>query len=183
MLKTIGIGMYLMASSSLWVNPEVTEVLQQDTTVGFNTVYKAGAATVLRSSLSYSQEEIDLLATNVYFEERTALTYGTITDEQAGQIVYVVLNRVKSKHFPDTVSDVIWQRKQFSWTHDGKSDTMRTKTARYKAYRITYKVLTGEIPNLVGDADHYINRAASRATWWRGMKFRGKYGNHWFYER
>ena len=56
------------------------------------------------------------LAQNIFFEARG--------EDLAGKaaVGVVTLNRVESKYYPDNVCDVVFQRKQFSWTHDGKSD-------------------------------------------------------------
>jgi hypothetical protein len=129
--------------------------------------------------ISYTKEDLDVMAQNLYFEERSY----KITDVAIAQIGYVVLNRVNKKHWPNTIKEVVWQRKQFSWTHDGKSDKMKNPKAKKRAYAIAKAVLEGTIPNLIGDADHYLNRNKSKAMWWRGMKFKGRHGDHWFYTR
>lgn len=68
----------------------------------------------------YQNEQFDkeliCLSKNVYFEARNQSIAGKMA------VIFVTLNRVKSNKFPNTVCDVVWQRKQFSWTHDGKSD-------------------------------------------------------------
>jgi spore germination cell wall hydrolase CwlJ-like protein len=56
------------------------------------------------------------LACNIYWEARTETLQGMMA------VVAVTLNRVASAKYPDTVREVVWQRKQFSWTHDGKVD-------------------------------------------------------------
>jgi len=56
------------------------------------------------------------LAMNMFYEARNESTLGQL------MVAEVTLNRVESNRYPDNVCDVVWQRKQFSWTHDGKSD-------------------------------------------------------------
>lgn len=53
---------------------------------------------------------------NVFFEARN--------QSEAGQeaVAWVTLNRVRSPKYPNTICEVVWQNKQFSWTHDGKAD-------------------------------------------------------------
>jgi len=46
---------------------------------------------------------------------------------------HVVRNRVESSRYPNTVCEVIWAPKQFSWTHDGKSDEPKDRPAFVKA--------------------------------------------------
>lgn len=144
-------------------------------TVGHNTV-------LLCKNVDMDAQDIELLATNIYFEERTRLANDTITDLEAAQMGFVVLNRVNNPFYPDTVGSVIYQRKQFSWTHDGKSDRMRVVHARTRAYQIATMIVYGTVENLVGDATHYLNKNVSKAQWWKSMEFRGKFGSHWFYK-
>jgi spore germination cell wall hydrolase CwlJ-like protein len=56
------------------------------------------------------------LALNMFFEARNEDNFGMYA------VGVVTMNRVLSDKYPDNVCDVVWQRKQFSWTHDGKSD-------------------------------------------------------------
>jgi len=56
------------------------------------------------------------LATNIFFEARGEHLVGKAA------IAEVTMNRVASLKYPDNVCDVVWQLKQFSWTHDGKHD-------------------------------------------------------------
>ena len=56
------------------------------------------------------------LQQNIYFEARNQSKVGMVA------VGWVTMNRVNSKRYPNTICDVVWQRKQFSWTHDGLSD-------------------------------------------------------------
>ena len=137
----------------------------------------------------YSDAELHYMAQNLYFEERSSIA----SDIDIAQIGYVVLNRVKKRHWPNTIKEVIWEKKwsskykkwvpMFSWTLDGLSDEMVDADARARSYYIAHMVLTRQIPNLVGDADHYLNKYKSKAVWWKTMEFKGRYGDHWFYTR
>ena len=78
-----------------------------------------------------TQEEVNCLAENIYFEARGESTPGRMA------VALVTLNRVKDNRFPDTVCGVVKQTKyypsgkidlhscQFSWYCDGKSDKVR----------------------------------------------------------
>ena len=61
------------------------------------------------------QQQINCGAQNAYFESQGEPDLGMVAVSQ------VVINRVKDKRWPNTVCEVVWQNKQFSWTHDGKS--------------------------------------------------------------
>ncbi len=138
-----------------------------------------GASPVYANELT----QLDALAQNIYFEQRTELANDTITDIDAAQVGYVVMNRVASKHFPNSIIEVVYQYKQFSWTHDGKSDVMANWHAQVRAYRIAAAVIFNMIPNEIGDADHYLNKRISKATWYINMDYRGDHSNHTFYKR
>ena len=56
------------------------------------------------------------LALNVFFEARTEPVMGQLA------VIEVTMNRVESRSYPDTVCEVVWDKKQFSWTHDGVHD-------------------------------------------------------------
>lgn len=81
---------------------------------------------VIASDLQSSQQ---CLAENIYFEARNQGAAGWLA------ITAVTFNRVESRHFPDTICEVVFQgpthlnsdmpvkhKCQFSWYCDGKSD-------------------------------------------------------------
>lgn len=82
-----------------------------------------------------SDKDRECLALNVYFESRG--------ESQIGQefVAWVTLNRVASGKFPNTVCGTVWEDKQFSWTHDGKSDKPKDKEAWAIAKAIAGEVL------------------------------------------
>lgn len=119
------------------------------------------------------------LAVAVYFEARGEGLAGKIG------VANVIMNRVSSVHFPDTVNGVIWQRKQFSFTHDGISE--RIPASNWKTfddcYEVAHNVFYGVWPDLTNGSDHYLRRAHSSATWYKNMQYNGELGNHSFYKR
>jgi spore germination cell wall hydrolase CwlJ-like protein len=82
-----------------------------------------------------SNEDRKCLALNVYFESRG--------ESKIGQefVAWVTLNRVTSGKFPNNVCDVVWEDKQFSWTHDGKSDKPKDQQAWAIAQQIADQVV------------------------------------------
>ena len=67
------------------------------------------------------------LACNIYWEARTETYEGRLA------VVAVTLNRVASPRYPDTIAEVVWQSRQFSWTHDGLVDRPRHQRSWAKA--------------------------------------------------
>jgi len=76
---------------------------------------------------SVSAGEDRCLALNIYFESRGESAQGQMA------VAHVTLNRVRSSRFPNSICDVVYQPRQFSWTHDGKSDQPKNKRAWKRA--------------------------------------------------
>lgn len=58
----------------------------------------------------------DCLSLNIYHEARAESTEGWLA------VAFVTLNRSLDYRFPDNICDVVYEPKQFSWTHDGLPD-------------------------------------------------------------
>lgn len=99
---------------------------------GYISIQQAEAKEFVKS---FSNKEIHCLQQNVYFEARNQSVLGQAS------VVWVTLNRVNSKKFPNTICGVVWQNKQFSWTHDGKSDKPKNSQAWEKAKQVSHAVL------------------------------------------
>ena len=103
---------------------------------------------MLLETISAFTITIGCLAQNIYFEARDQPTIGQMA------VAEVVMNRVHSPLFPDTVCEVIhegptykWKqdlpikhRCQFSWYCDGKSDTPKDQRAWTKSIAIAEEV-------------------------------------------
>jgi len=121
------------------------------------------------------------LALNMFFEARNEPLVGQ------QMVAEVTLNRVASKHYPNTVCEVVWQRKQFSWTHDGIHDDPTRMSYLDKLAWVEIK-LAAEI--ILSDPETYLSK--SKAThyhadyvkpyWASSMKYVGKVGTHMFYK-
>ena len=93
------------------------------------------------------QDEIKCLADNMYFETRNQPTKGKIS------IGLVTINRVKNKHFKNNICDVVWFKARdkrtkkmtahFSWTLDGKPDTIHNKPVYERIRHIAEAMLAG----------------------------------------
>ena len=65
---------------------------------------------------------------NIFFEARNQSRIGQVS------VAWVTLNRVDADRYPDTICAVVWQSKQFSWTHDGMSDTPSDNVLEQRAW-------------------------------------------------
>jgi spore germination cell wall hydrolase CwlJ-like protein len=121
------------------------------------------------------------LANAIYFEARGEVVRGQIA------VAQVVLNRVFSEHYPNTVCGVVYQDShrrlscQFTFACDGIPDSIRDPKAWERATRISHETLAGKLwlPE-IGKATHY--HAYWVRPWWvRTMTKLHKLGVHTFY--
>lgn len=75
-----------------------------------------------------TEEDRHCLQQNIFFEARNQSTLGQVA------VAWVTLNRVEDPRYPDTICGVVWQHKQFSWTHDGKADTPSDNVLEQRAW-------------------------------------------------
>jgi len=109
------------------------------------------------TTASVPPEDIDrvtCLAQNMWFEAR-----GSSVDDQLA-VAHVVLNRVADARYPDDVCEVVWQPKQFSWTHDGHSDRIRfanpiDRRVWKELVQVSMAAMAGRLPDPTGGATHY----------------------------
>lgn len=112
------------------------------------------------------------LATAIYFEARGEETLGQMA------VAQVVINRMVDDRYPDTVCDVVWEPKAFSFTHDGKSDKMKHAESRSKALQVAKSTLRGDGIGIT--STHYHTLSVS-PYWNQHYSVDGVVGNHVFY--
>ena len=112
------------------------------------------------------------IALAVYFEARSE----PIAIQQ--MVADVVLNRVEDKRYPNDVCAVVWEPKQFSWTHDGKSDIPRNRKAWVTAQAVARDSVEREQRF---QATHYLNQGVNR-QWEHAFAYMGAFGAFdWYY--
>lgn len=136
-------------------------------------------------SIDYERKKQDLycLAVNIYHEARG--------EPKAGQyaVAEVTLNRVKSKHYPNTICEVVhqkgWDKKRkryvsaFSWTELDYAINLNSKPWR-EAMSIARQVHEGEFkPRVKGALFYHANYV--KPKWARKKKVKAKIGKHIFY--
>lgn len=97
----------------------------------------------------------------------------------------VVLNRVHSNDFPNTICEVVYEGGetppcQFSWWCDGKSDRPRNRTQWRVALAAADDLLFNRSHDLTGGA-LFFHSTAVRSSWHRTRQRTAKIGNHIFY--
>jgi N-acetylmuramoyl-L-alanine amidase len=120
-------------------------------------------------------QELGCLAMNIYHEARGETVKGKLA------VAAVTMNRVKAKYYPDTVCEVVWQRKQFSWTGlKLKYHTVNDIRAWTNAIEIAQLFIDGGNWSGVGKATHYHTVAVS-PSWKDDDQLVAQVGNHLFY--
>lgn len=118
------------------------------------------------------------LATNIYFEARG--------ESKLGQkaVAWVTLNRVEDPKYPDTICDVVWDNKQFSWTHDGKSDVPTDKDAWLEAQLVAMQVLIDQQLNNDDPTEGSVmfHEASIKPYWRKEYEVTSRIDNHVFYK-
>lgn len=143
--------------------------LTVDGVVGPKTLKALGInASNTSSNSSYSESEIYLLAKVIYGEARG--------ESYTGQVAVgaVVLNRVKSSSFPNTISGVVYQPYAFTAVADGQINLVPNESAK-KAAR---DALNGWDPS--GGALYYYNPKTATSSWIFSRTTIVTIGNHVF---
>ena len=120
-----------------------------------------------------SAEEINCLAKNIYMEARSESIKGQIA------VALVTLNRVRSPRFHNTICEVVYAYKQFSWTlgkHKSVKEVEAWRTANIVAKGVLNKTLT--IP---GFKALYYHTRQIRPYWKHSKRVVTRIGNHIFY--
>ena len=118
--------------------------------LGMTASYNVLAGT---QSSSYTSSDLYLLAKTIYAEGRG--------EPYAGQVAIgaVILNRVKSSSFPNTISGVVYQKGAFTAVADGQINLSPDSTAMSAAQ----DAINGWDPT--GGAIYYYNPAIATSAW------------------
>ena len=120
------------------------------------------------NSSSYSDSDINLLARLIYGEARGESYVGQVA------VGAVVMNRIKSSSFPNTMSGVIYQKYAFTAVADGQINLTPDATARKAAQ----DAMNGWDPSY--GAIYYYNPATATSSWIFSRKTTVTIGNHVF---
>ncbi|MEM7190632.1 MAG: cell wall hydrolase, partial [Pseudomonadota bacterium] len=122
------------------------------------------------------------LAEALYFEARGERLSGQIA------VAEVILNRVDSSLYPDTICAVVQQgqnkrnRCQFSYNCDGRKNTIRERKSFEKLGKLAWAMMQDEPRHLTDGALYYHNTSV-RPSWSRKFVRTAKIGSHIFYRR
>ncbi len=142
--------------------------LVSDGIVGPATEAAMGLNLSSSSSSSTNNANLNLLARCVYAEARGEPYVGQVA------VAAVVLNRVRSSSFPNTISGVIYQPGAFTCVSDGQINLTPNQTA----YNAARDALNGYDPT--GGCLYYYNPATATSKWIWSLKVTLKVGRHSF---
>ena len=138
-----------------------------------------------------AQSEIECLAKNIYFEAAVESTAGQLA------VAQVTLNRVKSKHYPDSVCEVVYEglkdangfpkrdRCQFSWYCDGKGDIPKEGRLWNESLDLANYVVErqDDLRDITDGATHYHATYIDAPRWTARKKVTTSIDQHIFYRR
>ncbi len=133
-----------------------------------------------------SHEKLDLAAQSYCLAE--AIYYEARSETKSGQraVAEVILNRVKNKHFPDTICDVVYEGSerstgcQFTYTCDGSMEIAPNGKAWDRSIETANFVMSGGHTPLTNYATHYHTLQVN-PKWSQTMRMTRQVGSHVFY--
>lgn len=96
-----------------------------------------------------SAKEKRCIADSIYHEARGEPLEGKMA------VANVIVNRMKSRRFPNTACEVVWQRKQFSWTLYKSKHRHIHNYGNPHIEAIASKALSSKLVDVTGGATHY----------------------------
>ena len=124
--------------------------------------------------------EHQCLAEAVYYEARSETRSGQLA------VADVVKNRVKSKHYPNTICAVVYEGAhrpfacQFSFACDGSMEEVPKNPAWQRSLDIAQVSLTGFVPDLTKNSTHY-HTVEINPDWAETLEYKATIGFHKFY--
>lgn len=146
------------------------------------------------ASSLYSRQRLDAMAFKtggqswnclseaLYFEARGETVQGMFA------VAEVILNRVDDPRYPNSVCGVVNQgtgakfRCQFTYTCDGRPETIGNTRAYQRVGKVAKLMLDGEDRRLTGGATHYHTKAV-KPKWSRSFPRTATIGAHHFYRQ
>lgn len=142
-------------------------------TMGIVAMVLVGAATMAPPELDMKDHEC--LSMNIYHESRGEQAQGQIA------VAQVTVNRVKHREWPSSICEVVYQPKQFSWTHLIKNHSPKETKAWKRAQVIARDVLIGNVADVTGGAVFYHANWIKNPYWAKEVTLSKVIGNHLFY--
>ena len=124
--------------------------------------------------------ECVVLAEAIYYESRGEPIEGQIA------VAHVILNRVSSPYWPDTILEVVYNNCHFSYVCDGSLERGMLDSSSFDEAKIlAKKVINGVYDDPSNGADHYFNPDKTKYApqWSHSYSKVATIGNHVFHKR
>lgn len=185
--RVAGVGLRQTLSEQNNMDAQVNDALDRMAAVtpralSTRSAYELTAAALDRVKVSSRGTEWYCLTEALYFEARGEALRGQIA------VAEVILNRVDSKRYPNSVCGVVQQGQhrrnacQFSYNCDGKSNRIGNRKVFESLGRLSHAMLGGADRKLTGSALYYHNTSV-RPRWSRKLVRTARIGDHIFYRR
>ena len=112
------------------------------------------------------------LALNIYHESRG--------EPENGQIAVAMVTMNRAQWQPEKICEVVYEHRQFSWTHSQAKPQRMEEAAWRKAKRIAKEVLKGQHDDISDGATHF-HAHHIRPKWSRSFERKMRIGRHIFY--
>jgi spore germination cell wall hydrolase CwlJ-like protein len=122
-----------------------------------------------------SDEQFQCLASAVYFESRGEPLKGQLA------VAEVILNRVKSGRFRDTICDVVKQPSQFSFVRRGVIPQPKRETAAWDRAVAIAHIALNDLHDVTGENSLFFHATYVNPGWGRSSNRIARIGNHIFY--
>lgn len=125
-------------------------------------------------------KDFGCLVEAIYFEARGE----TLEGQRA--VAEVILNRVNSPDFPNSICDVVHQggikkaRCQFSYYCDGKPEIFHESKVYLEIQNIALKFMNDQYPQIFAESTHF-HASHVKPFWVSEFQYLGKAGEHYFY--
>lgn len=120
-------------------------------------------------------EDLQCMTDNIYFESRGEPLLGQTL------VGLSVLNRVDDSRWPNSVCEVIYQRKQYSWTLERKKP-IKDRETYLLINNLAYALLAAKDEQYSFNVTNYLRCDwRDKVDWWKEMTFIGQIGAHCFY--
>lgn len=131
-----------------------------------------------RISACKKDKECRLLAEVGYFEARNQKTKAAAIGP-----MFVALNRKEHKNWSNTLRGVVYQKWQFSYTHDGSLEKgFKEKSAYERMLYLAHKVYSGDLEDPTNGALWYHTHSV-RPSWSKKLRHVVTLGDHKYYKK
>jgi len=170
------LAVLLLSCNFLPKTDSVLAIIVFDSPIEEDTFYAAGTTLKDKQDWCNKDKDCTILAEAAYYESRGETDAGVVS------VMHTILNRVAHKAWPDSVQAVVYQNKQFSYTHDGSMKYgMKNRKQVARMSVLAYDVIHGLVESPVGRSTHYHSTKVN-PYWVTDVEYVADVGNHIFYK-